>query len=245
VVLSERDYVDRYMANDDASKKLFALFITNRMVFIGFSLTDPELVYLLRVAHAHLGGARPRHFAFLPRQKGWTTDVEEATRSTYRGKYGVEPIFYDAPNHNHGALVKMLRGLDPRNGREREMLMASPAAAENRDDPHKGRFGGAWRANGLSLRAAVNEDAEDPGWFHIEMWVGADPGRLFDGKVTFHLHPTFRPAVQAVKVRKGRARIERWAYGAFTVGAVADDGTTLELDLAQDVPGAPPLFTSR
>jgi hypothetical protein len=244
VVLTERDYVSRYLANDDAAKKLFALFITYRMVFIGFSLSDPELVYLLRVANAQLGSAKPRHFAFMPRQEGHTPDAEEAIRSTYRGKYGVEPIFYDTAD-GHIELVHMLRSPAPENGAEREMLMAAPAAGvPNPDDPQKGRFGGEPSANGLTLRAEVEEDRTDPGWFHIALTVEAGPGRVYDGNVVFHLHPTFPRSSQTMRMRGGRARLERWAYGAFTVGVEADDGTRLELDLAE-LPDAPPLFRSR
>ena len=61
----------------------------------------------------------------------------------------------------------------------------------------------------------------------------------------FHLHPSLAPPVVAVKVQDGRAVLNLAAWGAFTVGALADGGqTTLELDLAEDET-FPELFRSK
>ena len=39
-VLTERDYVARYVAQADTRRKLYAIFATHRIVFVGFSLTE-------------------------------------------------------------------------------------------------------------------------------------------------------------------------------------------------------------
>jgi hypothetical protein len=63
--------------------------------------------------------------------------------------------------------------------------------------------------------------------------------------VVFHLHPTFRASVKTVKVRESKATLRLSAWGAFTVGAIADEGATrLELDLAT-LPDAPKEFRER
>jgi hypothetical protein len=62
------------------------------------------------------------------------------------------------------------------------------------------------------------------------------------GKVRFHLHDTFTPDVEEVEVENGVARLTIVAYGAFTVGAELDDGTKLELDLADEDIIAPKQF---
>jgi hypothetical protein len=55
------------------------------------------------------------------------------------------------------------------------------------------------------------------------------------GEVQFHLHQSFPNQVLSRRVRNGFATCQLSAYGAFTVGAVADQGRTqLELDLALD-----------
>jgi hypothetical protein len=61
----------------------------------------------------------------------------------------------------------------------------------------------------------------------------------------FFLHPTFGKAVRSVAFGiDGRAPLQLFAYGAFTVGVLLQDGTTLELNLAT-LPGVPDIFRSR
>ena len=66
------------------------------------------------------------------------------------------------------------------------------------------------------------------------------------GDVYFYLHPTF-PKMRMRVPADGKNEVETIvsAYGAFTVGAVVDNGQTkLELDLAT-LPDAPPEFRKR
>jgi hypothetical protein len=115
------------------------------------------------------------------------------------------------------------------------------------DDPNKGRFGGAPRANGRVLTAKVDPVPFSTYLFRVRLAVEAEAGQPpIQGPVEFHLHPSFRDPEPSVPVdADGRAVLEVLAYGAFTVGAVGDAGTTrLELDLAE-LPDAPPLFRSR
>jgi cellulose biosynthesis protein BcsQ len=107
------------------------------------------------------------------------------------------------------------------------------------DDPQKGRWGGQSRRFGRELRAAGRELS--PGWFEIELVVASTAGSALTGSVQFHLHPTFAKPVVVVEAENGKAMWTLTCYGAFTVGAVADDGrTTLELDLSEveDLPSA-------
>ena len=256
IVLTERDYADRYLASDESSKKLFALLISHCVVFVGFSLNDPELTFLLRVARAHARPDRPQHYAFLPAQE--SPDVLAGLRRMYRGKYGVEPIYFDTAN-NYVELVRLLQDLARRTNESArakagdEPPMSEPPGALpavpppiDPEDPNKGQFGGTNVRNGLKLDAHVEAIEDDDDWFHIEMWVEAVEPREFEGTVIFHLHPTFQRQTQRITVKSDkRAELERWAYGAFTVGVEADDGATrLELDLAT-LPGAPRRFRMR
>ena len=70
-----------------------------------------------------------------------------------------------------------------------------------------------------------------------------DPARPLSGVVTLYLHPTFGEwARYDLDVAGGVAEDEITSYGAFTIGAVADDGATrLELDLS-DVDGGTARF---
>jgi hypothetical protein len=114
------------------------------------------------------------------------------------------------------------------------------------DDPNKGRFGGKPIANGRILRARIEPSEYGKGVYRVTLTVGAfGNAPTLGGSVIFYLHPTFTPSVVTTRVEKGIATLTVLAYGAFTVGAVADDGKTrLELDLA-DHPEAPEDFRSR
>jgi hypothetical protein len=104
----------------------------------------------------------------------------------------------------------------------------------NPRDPQKGQWGGSPVAGGWSLTAEVKEVQED--WYSIKLTVKAGPGRngSVTKPVTFYLHNSFKEPVRIVAPSQGRAELKVWAYGAFTVGAVVQqDGTTLELDLAE------------
>ena len=48
IVLTDNDYTERYVRTNTTTRRLFAIFTTERVVFIGFSLNDPDLMALLR-----------------------------------------------------------------------------------------------------------------------------------------------------------------------------------------------------
>ena len=82
-------------------------------------------------------------------------------------------------------------------------------------------------------------------WFLIDLSVESDDLTPLGGDVEFHLHPSFKPSVVRVPVQKGRATCRTSGWGAFTAGAIADNGLTrLELNLAE-LPDAPTVFRDR
>lgn len=116
------------------------------------------------------------------------------------------------------------------------------------DDPWQGRFGGRAEVDGVQLLAGV---LPLPGsqFFELDLEVRAStPDRaaaLTGATVVYFLHPTFGERPRSVSFgADGRAPLQLYAYGAFTVGALLEDGTTLELNLAT-IPDAPDLFRSR
>jgi hypothetical protein len=254
-VLTERDYVDRYIKTDETAKRLFALFMTQHIVFVGFSLADPEITYLLRGVNAALGPGAERHYILL----GLKPEEDAAlTRSRLRGKFGVEPVFYavSEDGRDHSALAALLEAVCRAAAGEGEEAWesATRAAAAVREtdsaadpeDPHKGRFGGLAERDGWTLSARVT-GTKNPRWFKITAAVRAgsavgDPGPA----VEFHLHPTFRNDVDRRPVSRRRATWTGWAYGAFTMGVRVGPSleTRLELDLAQ-LSTAPTRFRER
>lgn len=115
-------------------------------------------------------------------------------------------------------------------------------------DPWKGQFGGTSVGNDREIRAEVKPIRGRPGLYAIRLTVRSlhpDTNPL-KGAVQFFLHPTFNDPKPVVPVGpSGVAELNLKAWGAFTVGALADDGQTkLELDLSQ-LETAPADFRSR
>jgi len=120
----------------------------------------------------------------------------------------------------------------------------NPSPASNVDDPQKGKWGGRSESDdGRRLTADVFDRGN--GWFLIGLALERFEGLPLEGEVEFHLHPSFHPSIVRVRAHDDHAVLKFPAWGAFTIGASADDGRTrLELDLAQ-LPDAPELFRGR
>jgi hypothetical protein len=113
------------------------------------------------------------------------------------------------------------------------------------EDPNKGKFGGRAIRNGRELSADIAPIATERGErARVVLSVrSTDAKRPLTDPVIFYLHPTFKRTTVTVIPRRGIARLSVIAWGAFTVGAVTDEGETrLELDLAT-VPNRPQWFT--
>jgi hypothetical protein len=272
IVLTERDYIERYVVNEEANRKLLAIFMTQPVVFIGFSMADPALEYVLRMVNAHmrptfvdgeLKQVTAQHFAILPLRAEQDADAET---NRFKSKYGIEPIFYELKTRDakHEQLLPLLRSLRMavaseaahKAGREQEeatrierkKLAATSSKRRKVDplDPHKGRWGGEPQRNNRLLSAEVVATG-NPDWFLVRLRVESTDTkrRPLKGKVMFHLHPSFTPAKVPVSVKNGVASLDRYAYGAFTVGATTDNNQIkLELDLSE-LPSAPTKFRER
>ncbi|MDP9079742.1 MAG: hypothetical protein M3O71_20120 [Bacteroidota bacterium] len=102
------------------------------------------------------------------------------------------------------------------------------------DDPQKGKWGGFPDNNGRHLRAEVIPGAL-PNYYKVKLTVTGDPDNPIKGLVKFHLHDTFNDPDPVIAIKNNMAELKlNWVYGAFTVGAEADNGQTrLELDLSE------------
>jgi hypothetical protein len=105
------------------------------------------------------------------------------------------------------------------------------------DDPWKGVFGGnnLDKKAGRKLSAAVIKLENSPGWYSVCISVtGLMHKPALTGPVQFFLHDTFPNSRPVVTAMNNTATLNLKAWGAFTVGAVSDEGQCkLELDLAQ------------
>jgi hypothetical protein len=120
------------------------------------------------------------------------------------------------------------------------LKQSAPPTVKQVDDPQKGQWGGKSFRNGKTLTAKVEPISDD--WFSVMLRV---QGASLSDPVTFYLHPSFTPSEQTVQPSGGSAVLQIQAWGAFTVGAVADSGrTVMELDLAE-LGDAPQKFRER
>jgi len=250
-VIADADYYKRYVATDETQKRLFAVFLTHSILFVGFSMNDPELTALLRIVRGLFREVTPWHYAIMPLPANERVEVATAY---YQYRFGVTPIFYEATPRHEGLtdVLEMLRRDARRGGKQRKRRKGSPVRheistlpVEDPDDLNKGKFGGRSRYKGWTLRGVVVE-TDEADWFHVSLTVTAPHTyRSPDKGVRFHLHETFTRSTQTIQLREGAATLERYAFGAFTVGVEAANGAIrLELDLA-DLPRAPRRFRER
>jgi cellulose biosynthesis protein BcsQ len=184
--------------------------------------------------------------------------VTQETSAAVDKKKVLVPVFIgtDAPRYWSSVPpdIKSLRGVSlPRpaewtpetlrplaDGLKRLLVNLPRRSPVDPDDPQKGQWGGKNRHNGRELTATVVRVSKN--WFEIILTVRTVRSKPLTGPVTFHLHQSFENETETVEADDGEATLTLHAYGAFTVGAVMDDGrTTLELDLAE-LKGAPKEF---
>jgi hypothetical protein len=250
IVLTDNDYTDRYVRTVGATRRLFAIFAIERVVVVGFSLNDPDLMALLRDVNATIQSKEPRHFAIMGLERPISESLE---RNRLRNRYGVQPVFFDNTSGKYEGLLHVLHNLahgcaerssaaaEPEIARPEKVRAVESAGKFDPEDPEKGRWGGLAMANGREVTATVRE--LEPGWFEATIKVrSTDPERPLTGEVNFFLHPTLIPPVRSATATEGVATLRVESYGAYTVGVDADHGETqLELDLAL-LEDAPKLF---
>jgi hypothetical protein len=250
-ILTEEDYREHYVRSQTLSRNLYAMFASQTFVFIGFSLTDPDFVEILRETQAY-GGRRSRHYAILPRPD----DGEAGLTAYLLGKYGVTPLLYPNTDGRHQGLTLLLKDLEEltRHGRDWALVDLAGARPDGKaqapDDPNAGYFGGSARRDGYELRVAEATNMDDGrATMKLEV-IRSDQGRMM-APVAFYLHhPTFRESVvRVVPDADGKVSLAIHAWGAFTVGAVAcrenSPPLLLELDLAEQKTLFNPTFLSR
>lgn len=114
-------------------------------------------------------------------------------------------------------------------------------------DQNKGLFGGEPRRDGYELSAKVIPIDESGNLCRVELLVRGNAAKPLEGRVSFHLHETFRPrdVIEVFAVRN-EASCKVIAWGAFTVGVrIEGTGTLLELDLSEECHGGPAAWRER
>jgi tetratricopeptide (TPR) repeat protein len=126
IVIAKEHYDARYVNDQRAVNHLTTLFTVHRIVFVGFSMTDEDVMYLLRILSGRLTLAEPRHFAILPRPA--TPEQEKSQRSNLRHKYHIEPVYFEATD-DYAELPRLVARLNVDVEQARQRRVAQPAAA--------------------------------------------------------------------------------------------------------------------
>lgn len=165
--------------------------------------------------------------------------VQMQTEPVPPGEMPAEPSVADLPGGAGPDALGLLAQ------RIREKYAELRTSAKHPDDWVKGMFGAAsTHSDPNRMLSATIRPVKGDEFFEVCLTVTSQPAVASD--VAFFLHNTFSPATQVIPAdASGRASLTLYAWGAFTVGVLMDDGRTeLELDLSQ-LPDAPMAFRTR
>lgn len=105
IILTEKDYRTVIYSSTGYRAILAAVFTTKTILFVGFSLSDPEIQLLLSSLHNAFQGSGVYHYALVPR-----TEFSATEASHWRKNYNVECIVYE-PSTGHPEVETFLRNI--------------------------------------------------------------------------------------------------------------------------------------
>lgn len=105
IILTEKDYRRVIYSSPGYRALLAAIFTTKTVLFVGASLSDPEIQLLLGSLHDSFQGSGQTHYAFVP-----NTDFSETEAAHWRKNYNVRCLVYE-PSAGHPELVAFLQSL--------------------------------------------------------------------------------------------------------------------------------------
>jgi hypothetical protein len=171
--------------------------------------------------------------------------VEEAKNGIEEARTGLVEIANTTAASTVGTGGKTAPG-DMRESYYKSELIKKDMVTNEASDPQKGVWGGKEITNDRSISATVKSIPGSRFYRVVVVVKSIDANKPLIGKVEFHLHPTFSNPNPTILVNDGIAELKLVAWGAFTLGAVADNGETkLELDLADKNVNAPEDFKNK
>ncbi len=106
IVLSTADYRDAMFSHPDYRNHLRAVFSTKIVLFLGFSLEDPDIDLLLNELQATYQGYGAQRYALLPEGS-----VNSIKAKRFFKDRNIRVLTYPAPGANHEAVPRFLRQL--------------------------------------------------------------------------------------------------------------------------------------
>lgn len=104
VVLSLEDYQKLMQSNEPYKIYLQNIFTTKTVLFLGFSLNDPDLNSILDGLRVHLKKITPPHYALIEANM-----ISEIEAEELRDSYNIHVLRYKASSHSHPEVTEFLR----------------------------------------------------------------------------------------------------------------------------------------
>jgi len=109
IVLCKEEYDQRYVHEQRYTDFLREFLVGQRLVFVGFSLTDEAFKYILRAVEGSLQPSGPRHFAILAAPAD--ANDERIQAANLRGLQGIEPVYFDNASGDFSGLWILIEKL--------------------------------------------------------------------------------------------------------------------------------------
>jgi hypothetical protein len=132
IILDSKDYISLFFKSEGYRTFLRAMFLQRTVLFLGFSMTDPELLFLLKELRAIFDGHTPTHYALMDVSKTRQTEQEQ-----FEEEHGVKIIPYIPSAVDHPEVKSFLIELSEKvtqNAIWYQVEEARKAAKD--DDPH-------------------------------------------------------------------------------------------------------------
>jgi hypothetical protein len=215
-----------FAPNEDISKRLderTLLYIGASAILLRFGQ--------LKSFDAKIDGIRGEFFEKIAEKIDANTKEVTEVKKEFKKEFYVAKIASEAAIDV--AKYDLERGIEAPS-QEQSLLEEEIKPGNVTDDPWKGQFDGKSLNGNRKLTATVIPASDSSEYFYIKLRVEStkDNDKL-KGNVKFYIHPTFKRSQIMVPVINGLAEINLRAWGAFTVGAITEDKTKLELDLSE------------
>lgn len=103
IILTEKDYMRLYFEEEIAGRILWSIISSFLILFIGFSMSDLDLLSIFRRARWDFGRGAPRHFAIMEENN---FEARITKRLYLRDKYGIDPIFFLRQDRNANLYIE-------------------------------------------------------------------------------------------------------------------------------------------
>lgn len=120
LILTAQDYDRSILRVPHLRSFLQSVFINYTVLFVGYSLSDPDFQVLLKELTAIFRGYTPQHYALIPNPQGFTVEYLQKSMN-------IQAMVYD-PQEGHAAVEKVLGKLQKVAPFKKPKLYAQPEA---------------------------------------------------------------------------------------------------------------------